>query len=121
MAGPKKPEIPSEFVSQFDKLVATIPEVERKGAAVPYTALNGNMFSYLTPSGELALKLPKGDREAFLEKYQTSLVEAYGIVQKEYVTVPATLLGNTEELQPYFSVSYEYAKTLKPKPSKKGG
>ena len=47
------------------------------------------------------------------------LFEAYGVVQKEYVTVPDSLLRNTRELQKHFEVSYRYVQSLKPKPSKK--
>ncbi len=79
------------------------------------------MFSYLHSSGAMALRLPKRERENFLEKYDTKLFEAYGVVQKEYVTVPDGLMANTDELQPYITISYEYAKSLKPKPTKKGG
>lgn len=104
----------------YDRLVATVPGLERKGVTVPYTSMNGNMFSYLTADGALALRLPKEAREGFLAKYKTSLVAAYGVVQKEYVAVPEDLLKNTEELKQYFDASYEYVKTLKPKPSKKG-
>jgi hypothetical protein len=115
----KKNTIPPEKQALYDKLVATNPEIPRKGASVPYTSLNGNMFSYLNGDGLMALKLPAGAREQFLERYRTKLFEAYGIVQKEYVTVPDSLLANTDELKPYLDMSYEYAKTLKPKPSKK--
>jgi TfoX/Sxy family transcriptional regulator of competence genes len=38
---------------------------------------------------------------------------------QEYVAVPAALLRNTKELKKYINLSYEYAKTLKPKPTKK--
>ena len=48
-----------------------------------------------------------------------SLFEAYGTVMPEYVAVPAAMLTNTKELKKYLDLSYEYAKTLKPKPSKK--
>ncbi len=99
----------------YEKLVATQPDVERKGAAVPYTSVNGNMFSYLTKDGTLALRLPAGAREAFLAKHKTKLVEAYGIVQKEYVSVPAALLAKTAELKKHFAESYAYASSLKPK------
>ncbi len=58
-------------------------------------------------------------REEFLKKYQTTLFEAYGAVMKEYVTVPDSLLKNTKELQKYLEASYQYAQTLKPKPTKK--
>jgi len=47
------------------------------------------------------------------------LFEAYGAVMQEYVSVPDALLENTKELQKYLDASYEYAKTLKPKPTKK--
>jgi hypothetical protein len=42
----------------YDKLIATIPEIERKGDANPYTSLNGNMFTLLHQS-KLAIRLPK--------------------------------------------------------------
>jgi hypothetical protein len=117
----KKPAAPPEKVESYERLVATHPDIERKGATHPYTSLNGNMFSYLHPSGSMALRLPTGEREKFLEKYKTKLFEAYGIVQKEYVTVPDALLKNTKELRKYFEMSYQYAQTLKPKPTKKKG
>ena len=37
----------------------------------------------------------------------------------EYVAVPDSLLENTKELKKYLELSYEYAKTLKPKPTTK--
>ncbi len=108
-----------EIIGLYDKLIATHPEIERKGAANPYTSVNGNMFTMLSPSGALALRLPEGEREKFLKKYKTTLFEAYGAVMKEYVTVPGALLRNTKVLQKYLGMSYEYAKTLKPKATKK--
>ena len=77
------------------------------------------MFSCLHPPGSLALRLPEPEREKFLKKYKTKLFQTYGIVQKEYVTVPDSLLANTKELQKYFTLSYEYARSLKPKATKK--
>jgi hypothetical protein len=79
--------------------------------------MNGNMYSYLGENG-VGLRLPADVREEFLAKYQTTLYHAYGIVQKEYVTVPPDRLAKTDELAPYFRVSFDYAKTLKPKPTK---
>ena len=108
-----------EKVVLYDKLIATLPQLERKGDANPYTALNGNMFTLLHQSKMLAIRLPEQAREKFLTKYKTSLFEAYGIVMKEYVTVPDMLLAKTKEIQKYLAQSYEYAKTLKPKPAKK--
>lgn len=115
----KASTIPKERLAQYEALVATNAEVQRKGAAVPYTSVNGHMFSYLKESGHMALKLPQGPREEFLDKYETKLCEAYGIVQKEYVMVPESLLANLEELKPYFDLSFESTRNLKPKPTKK--
>jgi len=103
----------------YDKLVATNPRVQPKSGTVPYTSLNGHMFSYLSKSGELALRLPAGTRETFLKKYKTTLCAQYGIIQKEYVMVPDRLLQKTQELKMYFDLSYAYVGTLKPKPTKK--
>lgn len=110
--------IPLDKLELYDKLVATLPDLERKGVKLPYTSHNGHMFSFLSEAGMLALRLPRGEREAFLDKYQTTLVEAKGVIMKEYVTVPETLLMNTEELKPYLELSYAYVKTLKPKSQK---
>ena len=108
--------IPADKVAQFEKLVATQPDVERKGAANPYTSINGNMFSLLhSPEGRFALRLPDPEREAFLAKYGAKLFEAYGAVMKEYVAVPDSLLANTKEMKKYFAISYAYAQSLRPK------
>ena len=63
---------PPNIVALYETLVATIPEVKRKGAMLPYTAINGNMFSQLTKEGRLALRLPAAMREPFLKKYKES-------------------------------------------------
>jgi hypothetical protein len=103
----------------YDALVASVPGIERKGATVPYTSLNGHMFSYLSKSGVLALRLPEEARETFLNKYKTRLCTQYGIVQKEYVEVPTALLKKTTELKPYFAISRAYVAAMKPKAASK--
>ncbi len=107
----------SPLVALYDQLLATHPEIERKGAANPYTSLNGHMFTLLHASRSLAIRLPEDQREEFLKKHKTTLFEAYGVVMKEYVAVPEALLKNTKELQKYLGYSYDYVKTLKPKPT----
>jgi hypothetical protein len=116
----KKSSIPPEKVALYDKLIATNPKIERKGANNPYTAVNGNMFTLLNPpNGDLAIRLSAEERDKFIKKYKTGLFQAYGAVMKEYVAVPDALLKKTKELAKYLDLSYEYAKTLKPKPTKK--
>ena len=53
---------------------------------MPYTSVNGNMFSYLQ-DGHLVLRLPAEERAAFLDRHDTRLHQTHGIVQKEYVDV----------------------------------
>ncbi len=120
MSTPKKPDIPADKLALYDKLIATHPEIERKGAANPYTSLNGHMFTLLLgPRGVMALRLPEDEREKFLKKNDTTLYEVYGAVMREYVTVPDSLLKNTKALEKYLAMSYAYVKTLKPKPTTK--
>jgi hypothetical protein len=118
VATTKKSTTATDKVALYDKLIATHPKIERKGAANPYTSLNGHMFTLLH-AGSLAIRLPVGKREEFLKKHKTALYEAYGSVMPEYVAVPDALLTNTKELQKYLEFSYEYVKTLKPKPTRK--
>jgi len=111
--------VSSNALELYEKLVATNPTVERKGATVPYTSLNGHMFSYLSKGGKLALRLPTETREAFLKKYKAKLCEAYGKVQPEYVEVPDSLLASTKELKKYFDASFAFVSSPKPKPTTK--
>ena len=112
--------VPPEKLALFAQLIDTHPEIELKGGQkLPYTSLNGNMYTQLTKAGKVGLRLGKAEREAFIEKYNTKLLENYGAVMKEYVEVPDDLLANTAELAPYLALSYAYAQTLKPKPTKK--
>jgi hypothetical protein len=110
---------PPDKLALYEKLVATNPKVERQGATVPYTSLNGHMFSYLSKEGKLQLRLPDGEREAFLKRYKAKLCEAYGKIQPEYVEVPDALLASTQELKRFFDSSYHYVSSLKPKPTAK--
>jgi hypothetical protein len=112
-----KAAAPADKVELYEKLVATNPNVARKGAANPYTSVNGHMFSLLPKSGILALRLPEDERKSFISKYKTGLSVQYGTVLREYVDVPAELLENTEELKTYFDISLAYTSSLNPKPT----
>jgi hypothetical protein len=110
---------PGRAVQLYEALVATHPGIERKGKSSPYTAVNGNMFTVLSADGTLGMRLAHADRDAFIATYGTGLYQAHGTVMKEYVAVPAELLVRTSELAPYLAKSYDYAKSLKPKPTKR--
>ena len=110
---------PQDKIDLYDRLIATNPDIERKGVTNPYTSVNGHMFTHLGKTGSMGLRLPKDEMEAFLEKYDTTPYESYGAMMKEYVTVPDDLLENTEVLKDYLEISYAYTISLKPKPTKK--
>ncbi|HWY75201.1 MAG TPA: hypothetical protein VN281_06270 [Verrucomicrobiae bacterium] len=110
-----KSSISGETLALYEKLVATNPDVERKGATVPYTAANGTMFTFLTTDGTLALRLPPDQLEPFFKKFNTSHPVAYGKVMKDWAAVPASLLTNTRELKKYFDLGFEHAAAKKSK------
>ena len=117
---PKESKISrEEQIRLYDSLVAMHSKATRKGDTVPCTTLNGHMYSYFTKDNFLALRLPEAEKLKFLEKYKTTLVQQYGITQKEYVVVPAPLLQKTQELSKWFEISFNYVSALKPKPAAK--
>ena len=109
----------ADNLALYEKLVATNTNVTRKGDTMPYTSANGHMFSLLTKEGTLVLRLPPEAREAFLKKHKSKQPVQYGVVMKEYVQIPDALLKKTTELKRSFDTSYEYVRSLKPKPTKK--
>ena len=114
----KAQPVPAELLERYDRLIAAQPGVERKGASMPYTSVTGNMFSYLD-AGHLVLRLPAPERQAFLERYSTTLHVAHGVVQNEYVDVPDELFADPDESRALFRASDAYAATLRPKPTKR--
>ena len=119
MSTKKEIQIDEPRLAVYEKLIATNPEIERKGDTIPYTSLNGHMFSLLAKDGSLGLRLSKEERDKFLKKYPSSLLVQYGVVMKEYVKIPGELLSKPNELKKYFDLSYEYVRSLKPKPTAK--
>ena len=108
---------PDRAVQLYEALVATHPSIERKGKTRPYTSVNGNMFTVLSEDGTLGMRLAGADRDVFLHDDPVGLVKACAEGGDERVAVPAELLARTSELAPYLAKSYNYAKSLKPKPT----
>jgi len=115
----KSPNIPADKLERYDALIVSHPEMERKGKNNPYTSVNGHMFSFMDKEGFISLRLPKGEREAFLERHNTQLSFQYNTVMKEYVVIPHELLMDEAKMTEYLQMSYDYVSSLKPKPSRK--
>lgn len=109
--------IPQEKIEKYERIVSSIPGVDRKGKTTPYTSLNGHMFSFLTKEGSLGLRLESAHREEFLSSHNCDLMEQHGRVMKEFVAVPDTI--DEDELLAWFRKSYDHTASLKPKPTKK--
>ena len=111
--------IPDDAIAAYDRVIASADGAVRKGATMPYTAINGNMSSFLSPTGVLALRLPAADRAAFIRQYDALPHEAHGRPMAEYLSVPDALLADTETLAPWFASSWRYVASLKPKSTTK--
>lgn len=104
-----------EKLAAYEGLIAGVADIERKGATMPYTSLNGNMFSFLSADGVLAFRFSKAARDSFLAAYPGSEVEQHGRVMKDYVAIPDSVLEDGDELRRMFETSVAEARTLKPK------
>lgn len=109
----------NKAVALYDRLIELNSEIDRKGKTMPYTSVNGHMFSFLAKDGRMGLRLSEDDRTQFIEKHNSGLMEQHGRIMKEYVVVPDALLEDTESLLKYLELSYSYVSKLKPKPTKK--
>ena len=111
----------TEAIKLFDSLIGKNPGIERKGKTMPYTSVNGHMFSFLSKEGTMGLRLSKDDREQFMLDFDAALMEQHGRVMKEYVAIPHDLLEDTDQLSGYLQKSLDYVSGLKPKATKKKG
>ena len=107
---------PAEALAQFEA-VMDAEGVERKGATMPYTSMNGHMFSFLDATGSLALRLPPDLRAEFVATHGARIAVQHGRTMREYVAVPPHLLADTSALRPWVYRSREYVAGLAPKPT----
>jgi hypothetical protein len=107
---------PRDRLELYDRLIASAPGIERKGATMPYTSRNGHMFSFLDATGAVSLRLPPDARQEFVSRYDAKPAEQHGRTMQEYVVVPDSLLERTDELRIWLERSHDWIGSLKPKP-----
>lgn len=113
-------QVPQDKLELYKQLIDLHPEIELKGGLkLPYTSYQGNMFSQLTKTGAVGLRMGRREREAFIAEFASGLLVSYGATLKEYVEVPDELLADPQLLLPYLQQSFAYAKTLKPQQRKR--
>ena len=109
--------ISERLLARYDRLIKTLaPEgVERKGATMPYTSHNGHMFSFLTPEGKLAMRLPKDEGRDFIARFGGRRCRQHGRVLEEYVEVTDEMFKKTSTLSWYFGLSWAHVAAMPPK------
>lgn len=120
MAKKERSDVPLERLEAYDKAIATIPDLQRKGAKNPYTSLNGHMFSFFNKEYQLSLRFSEEEKEAFITSHEGSGPSiSYGAVMRGYALIPDDILFDEKALAKYMKQSYNYIASLKPKPTKK--
>jgi hypothetical protein len=103
----------------YDRLIAEVDGLARKGKATAYTSMNGNMFSFVDGNGVLALRFSNEDLEVFNAEFGGGPVLQYGSVMRGYGAVPEALLKDEDRLKGWFLKSVAHVLSLKPKPTKR--
>lgn len=120
MPGGSKYQGPSEALEAYRSVVeGSRSGAEVKGAKNPYTSRNGHMFSFLDPTGTMALRLSDELMAEFRSSYESGDVVQYGATMRGYSSVPAELLADVGTLATWFDRSFDWIGTLPPKPTKK--
>lgn len=113
-------EGPQEALERYRAVVeASSGDAIVKGAKNAYTSRNGHMFSFLDPSGVVALRLPDELTEQFRAEFESGPVMQYNSVMRGYSSVPPDLVADTDTLVDWFDRSYAWIGTLPPKETKR--
>jgi len=109
----------NEVIQCYERAVAPHDGIEIKGAKSANTAINGNMFSFIDDANRLCLRFSEERKTEFNKAHGTSDVIQYGAVMRGYVSLPDKVIGDDDALQKLLGESLEFAKSLKPKPTKR--
>ena len=104
-----------KVLAAFDAMIGAVPGVERKGAAMPYVSVNGNMYGMISKMGVIGIRLGKDDLAAFMAAGGEPFEGTPGFINREYGGVPAAMLGDSKMLRAWFKKSHAFAAGLKPK------
>ena len=107
-----------QIVEIFRTLVSDHDGIEVKGAKSKYTAVNGNMFAFVSPEGQLCLRLSEAGKKEFNARHGGTDVIQYNAVMRGYVAVPEIIIGDKDALDDLFAEVVAHARDLKPKPTK---
>jgi hypothetical protein len=103
----------------FDAMIAGEPGVQRRGATMPYVAVNGNMHAMISRADVIGIRLSDKDTATFLSTYNARPFESIpGLPNRDYVAIPRTMYKDIRTLQMWFKLSHGFAQKLPPKPTR---
>jgi hypothetical protein len=104
-----------EKLKIYDELVSKCQRFERKGKTMPYTSVNGHMFSLLNKTGEIGIRFSKEVQEKYIEEFGTTIFKSYNAIMHGYVLIPENMLEDLDNVAKYLDESYDYVMSLEPK------
>lgn len=102
----------------YEELIENQPEIKRKGKRLPYTSMNGNMFSVISKEGKIGLRLSQERVEECIDLYGFTKYIKNDKVLEDFVQISEEFLDN-ELLVELFNECCEHAKSLQAKPKTK--
>ena len=109
----------NDAFKMYSEAIKLDSKFELKGKTVPYTSSNGYMFSQLNKNGQVGIRLPKEEYEAFRKKHGEVPFKSYGAAMREYVLIPESLLKNVQELHALLLKGIKYVNSMPPAKTKK--
>ena len=107
-----------EVLACYARAVASHDGIKIKGAKSAYTAINGNMFSFVDDINRLCLRFSEPRKAELNQMFETNDVIQYGAVMRGYVAIPPEITGDDVAIQELFVESLDFARSLKPKATK---
>ncbi|MEM6696235.1 MAG: hypothetical protein AAF626_16375 [Pseudomonadota bacterium] len=105
----------TKILSVYKGLIEKYFADDVKGKKLPYTAMNGNMYSFVDAEGHICLRMAEPERARFSRLFGTDSVKQYGAVIKGYVAIPNAFLEAPDHVEAAFAASLAHARTLKAK------
>jgi len=99
-------------LKQYDAIIESCPQFDRKGKTMPYTSSNGHMFSQLNKNGELGIRFSKDVQKAYFKSLNTSYYISYGAKMKGYVLIPDILWESPDSIAKMLIESWNYVESL---------
>jgi TfoX/Sxy family transcriptional regulator of competence genes len=115
---PRWNKAPDDLVKRFSDALAPFPEADRKKmGGYPAAFTNTQMFAGLFEDF-MVIRLPAAELEEFKRQGATPFEPVNGRSMKEYAVVPQDILESEVRLRGWLQKSFNYARSLPPKPPK---